>query len=69
MLEHGKGAKAAKGAKISAHYDGKLTDGKQFDSVRRALALAWRGRGRGGAAAAAAAAVGSAAAINTATIT
>ena len=32
VLKKGNGALATKGSQISAHYDGKLTSGKQFDS-------------------------------------
>jgi len=35
VIKRGEGAAAKKGAQISAHYDGKLTDGKAFDSSRK----------------------------------
>ncbi len=35
VIRKGDGAAAKKGAQISAHYDGKLTDGKGFDSSRK----------------------------------
>ena len=35
IVRQGEGAPAKKGAQISAHYDGKLTDGKGFDSSRK----------------------------------
>jgi FKBP-type peptidyl-prolyl cis-trans isomerase len=34
-VRQGEGAPAKKGAQIQAHYDGKLTDGKGFDSSRK----------------------------------
>jgi hypothetical protein len=35
IVQKGEGAQAKKGAQIAAHYDGKLVDGKQFDSSRK----------------------------------
>jgi hypothetical protein len=35
VIKRGEGAPAKKGAQIAAHYDGKLTDGKAFDSSRK----------------------------------
>jgi hypothetical protein len=35
VLRRGDGAIPGKGQTVNAHYDGKLTDGKQFDSSRK----------------------------------
>jgi len=35
IIQEGEGPIPKTGAQISAHYDGKLTDGKQFDSSRK----------------------------------